>query len=86
VELRNEMDNLPVVLASPSSGKTREIDRDEDLDFNRLYYGGKVPYIKEKPRPFYEKSYSWRNWKKKELWKTRNQFKSQIVRLARSEV
>ncbi|XP_064622370.1 small ribosomal subunit protein uS5m-like [Lineus longissimus] len=86
VELRNEMDNLPVVLASPSSGKTRSIGRDEDLDFNRLYYGGKVPYIKPKPRPFYEKLRSWRNWKKKELWKSRNQAKCQIVRLAGSEV
>ncbi|XP_041351876.1 28S ribosomal protein S5, mitochondrial-like isoform X2 [Gigantopelta aegis] len=73
VELREDMDNIPVVVASPSDGSVRtDPVEEEDLKFENLYFRGRVPYIRPKPRPFFESLPSWRV-KRFQLYKIRNQ-------------
>ena len=77
VELSKEREEVPYVVASPGDGQvaTKELrDEDEDLemDFQRLYYGGRVEY-KRPPKAWpYEKSRSYRYYKAR-LHKRRNQ-------------
>ncbi|XP_074656446.1 small ribosomal subunit protein uS5m-like [Tubulanus polymorphus] len=84
VEYRKEMDNYPVVVASPS-GDTRTIQPDEDLDFERIYYEGKVPLARPKKRPPY---YKLDSYKKRCFvdYKRRNQYKATVTRRAASEI
>lgn len=73
---------MPVVIASPSDGQTRvQVPSEEDLNFARLYYDGKVQYIKPKKPRFYEHFPSWKC-KLKELSQRRNQPDAQIERMA----
>lgn len=86
VEFRKERDNLPVVIASPSSGVVREDelkDEEEDLEveFDRLYYGGKCELQRPPRQWFYSKSRSWKK-KKAEMHAIRNQPGAQILRRA----
>ena len=54
VEFRPEMDNIPVVVARPQEGKSCDVGITEEcFDFERMYFNGRVPYIKEKYVPFY---------------------------------
>nr|KAG5714585.1 hypothetical protein BaRGS_007031 [Batillaria attramentaria] len=82
VEFRPELENVPLLVAAPEDGKTREEGiKQEGFDFENLYYGGKVPLQKRKPEPFYHKFRSW-NIKYRWLMKTRNQKKAQYERMA----
>lgn len=54
VEIRKEHDYLPVVVASPSDGEvTKEPPPKEELNFETLYFDGKMSLQKGKKRPFY---------------------------------
>ena len=58
VELRDENDNFPRVVASPDNGRVRvkdEIGHDEILDFETISYDGNLPYFKPEKRPFFER-------------------------------
>jgi len=84
VELRKEKGNLPVVVASPSSGVVNETelkDEEEDLEvnFDRLYYGGKCELIRPPKQKFYHKLKSWKK-KTAEVHAMRNQLQAQILR------
>ncbi|XP_064601858.1 small ribosomal subunit protein uS5m-like isoform X2 [Liolophura sinensis] len=82
IESSPSRNNMPVVVASPSDGQTRDqVLPEEDLNFDRLYYDGKVQYIKPEKPKFYERLPSWK-WKLKELTRRRNQPDAQIERLA----
>ncbi|XP_076306296.1 mitochondrial ribosomal protein S5 [Tachypleus tridentatus] len=60
VEFREERDNFPQVIASPSKCRTmKEIDPQEVIDYNEYISEGKVELIKPKRRPFYEYLDSW---------------------------
>ena len=73
VELRADMDDVPVVVASPRNGHvTTQPVSEEDVSFENLYFRGRVPYVRPKPRPFYESLPFWRA-KKFQLYKIRNQ-------------
>ena len=79
VEYRNEVDNIPLLVASPSDNKVLEqIPENLDLDFEHLYYGGKREYIKEKKRKK-NKFYQWAYWRK---YKYRNQLSARLERQA----
>ena len=85
VEMRKERGYFPVVVASPSQGFTKgkkTIDEkiELEIEFDRLYYGGKVEYIREKTERFAPLK-SWRR-KKVEVQKRRNQYDLHIQRLA----
>ena len=83
VECREERENFPVVVASPSIGKTTAaaIGEDEDVDFDTMYYGGKVEYRRPKKPNFYE---SFRSYKVSRMYKNRvrNQPRAQLLRQA----
>ena len=86
VEMREERDNLPVVVASPTNGpvNTKKIvDEHEDLDvdFERLYMGGRVEYVRPNPKPVFYKLKSWRYAKARDH-KRRGQQDAQILRQA----
>lgn len=86
VEFRKERNELPEVVAAPSTGGVSSsplVDEEEDLevDFDRLYYGGKTEHIKPKPPPFYHKLPSYKK-KMKIVHLRRNQSQAQIMRLA----
>lgn len=58
VELREENDNFPKVVASPENGYIRtkeEINPNESLDFELISYDGQIPYYKATPVPFWER-------------------------------
>jgi len=83
VEFRPEMDNVPVVVASPSDGQvTSDPITDVTFDFENMYYeDGKIRYVKTKD-PLQEKSQSpgsWKAYMKKE--KDRNQIKARYERI-----
>ncbi|XP_022257545.1 putative 28S ribosomal protein S5, mitochondrial [Limulus polyphemus] len=60
VEYREERDNFPQVIASPSKCRTmKEINPQEVIDYNEHINEGKVELIKTKRRPFYEYLDSW---------------------------
>ena len=81
MEFRPDTDNIPIVVARPEDGKTREEGiKEEAFDFENLYYGGKVPLYRPKPDPFYFRLKSWRI-KKRFLMKMRNQKEAQLQRL-----
>jgi small subunit ribosomal protein S5 len=89
VEFRKEKSNLPVVIASPSSGvveQTELKDEEEDLvvDFERLYYGGRCELVKPKRLPFYSYGKMAKSYAKKqaEVHAMRNQPRAQIMRRA----
>ncbi|KAI0239227.1 28S ribosomal protein S5, mitochondrial [Lamellibrachia satsuma] len=76
--------DLPVVVASPADGIVRDeqlIDEAEDLemDYDRLYFGGKVEYKKPKKLPFYHKLRSYR-YRKAEDYMRRNQAGCKVLR------
>ena len=76
--------DLPVVVASPSDGIVRDqqlIDEEEDLemDYDRLYFGGKVEYKRPKKLPVYAKLRSYR-YKKAENYMRRNQASCKTLR------
>lgn len=86
VEFRKERDNLPVVVASPSNGiaENSELkDEEEDLqvDFERLYYGGKCELKRRPKKWFFENTKSWKK-KSAEMHAVRNQPQAQILRRA----
>ncbi|KAK7104937.1 small ribosomal subunit protein uS5m-like [Littorina saxatilis] len=82
VEFRPDMDNIPLVVARPQDGKTREVGvKEEGFNFEHLYYGGKVPLYRPKAPPFYTKFKSW-HIKNRYLVKMRNQRHAQLERLA----
>ncbi len=88
VELRKERSNLPVVVASPTEGNIRTqplVDEDNNLemDFENLYYDGKIEYKKPKRKPFWE-HLQMRSWKKKSaiVHRRRDQEEAQIRRQA----
>ena len=69
--------DLPVVVASPSDGIVRDqqlIDEEEDLemDYDRLYFGGKVEYKRPKKLTVFAKLRSYR-YHKAEKYMRRNQ-------------
>lgn len=77
VEYRNDMDNIPLLIASPSDHQVLEkIPENQDLDFENMYYGGKREYIKERQRKK-NRFYKWTYWKK---YKYRNQESARIER------
>ena len=70
VELRNENDNFPRLVASPENVAVRtkdEIGHDEILDFEIISYDGHMPYFRPEKQPFFERlpafqvndGYSW---------------------------
>lgn len=86
VEFRKERDNLPVVVASPTSGVVREAelkDEEEDLEveFDRLYFGGRCELQRPPKKWFYSKFKSYKK-KKAEMHAVRNQPDAQILRRA----
>lgn len=79
VEYRNEMDNIPLLVASPTDKRVLEqIPDNEDLDFENMYYGGKREYIKVKKRKR-NRCYKWAYWRK---YKYRNQERARVERQA----
>ena len=85
VEYRDETDNRPVIVASPTTAVTKEKLEDEvedlEVSFERLYYGGKCELEKPKKRWFYE---NFESHKKKSArdHSMRNQPQLQILRKA----
>ena len=58
VELREENDNFPRLVASPESGKVRtknEIGHDEILDFETISFDGNIPYYRPEKPLFFER-------------------------------
>ncbi|KAK6183577.1 hypothetical protein SNE40_011031 [Patella caerulea] len=74
VEYQNNMENVPIVVARPATGTLTKDQKpqDENLDFDNLYYNGRVPYKKPKKVPFFQKQ---KPYKKRwfQLYKSRNQ-------------
>ena len=71
VEQRKERNNFPEVVAAPTEGKIATepiIDEEHDIEMNfeRLYFDGKVEYKKPKKLPPWEK-YNWPSWQKKQI-------------------
>jgi len=86
VEMSKERGNLPVVVAAPSNGVVNKEplkDEDEDLEveFDRLYYGGKCELVRPPRRRFYADLPSWKK-KVAEMHVVRNQRHAQILRKA----
>ena len=86
VEFRKERQMFPMIVAEPSDGSVREEklkDEEEDLEveFDRIYYGGKTEYDKPKPPPFYHKQPSYKK-KMNIIHMRRNQTHAQIMRRA----
>ena len=84
VELREERDNLPVVVASPSDGiiSDKELTNEEEdveMDFERLYYGGKTEYVRPDKGRFYEKYKSFKK-KTERMHKKRGQMEAKLLR------
>ena len=84
--MRKEKDYFPVVVASPSEAKVKDkeyIDEEEDLemDYDRLYYGGKMEYIKKNVKPFFHKNWGYEK-KQKIVHMRRGQLQAQIQRKA----
>ncbi|KAL5008279.1 hypothetical protein ScPMuIL_013860 [Solemya velum] len=81
VEFRKETDFVPRIVASPTCEARDTLEKDENLDFENLYYGGKLEYYKKKPAPFYKKLPCYK-WKQVSMHKSRNQRSAQLQRLA----
>lgn len=62
VEFREENNNYPTLVASPTEIRKREeIPSDEIMDFEQYVLGGRVKLRKKSFPPFYHKLDSWRN-------------------------
>ena len=86
VELSKEREEVPIVVASPTSGivakkELRDEDDDLEMDFSRLYYNGKVELKRPPRQPFYHKERSYGYYKAR-IHKKRNQAKCLIRRKA----
>ena len=84
VEFRPERENLGVLVASPNDAIVAEkelIDEEDDLemDFQRLYYGGKVEYERPPKRRIYDKLRSYHRHKAR-VHRRRNQYDCQLKR------
>ena len=83
--MRNERDNFPVIVASPSTGiiKTKACEEDKDniiFDLDRMYLDGKVEYARQRKNPFQDLLSFRKNRAIKH--KKRNQFDVMIQRKA----
>ena len=83
--MRNERDNFPVIVASPSSGivRTKPCEEDKEniiFDLDRMYLDGKVEYARKQKNPF-EGLLSFRK-NRAIKHKRRNQFDAMIQRKA----
>ena len=88
VEQRRERYYFPEVVAVPTAGKIateNTIDESEDLEMNfeRLYYGGRVELQEKKDMPRWQK-HNWKSWQKKQekVVKRRGQREAQLNRMA----
>lgn len=86
VERRKERDYFPVVVASPSDGKVKDKEvsnelEDIEMDYERLYYGGKTELKRPPKKPFYFKTDGFRN-KFARVHKVRNQHHLNILKLS----
>lgn len=86
VEFRKERDNLPVVIAAPSTGivnsePLKDEAEDLEVDFERLYYGGKCELVQPPKKPFYFYDKSWKI-KSADVHAARNQPQAQLMRRA----
>lgn len=82
VEFRNERDKIPLLVAAPEEGKTREEGiNDPGFIFDYMHFDGRVPLYRPKREPFYKKLPSWRR-KFKWIMKTRGQKQAQLERIA----
>lgn len=86
VEFRKEREHLPTVIASPAGGVVRDDelkDEDEDLEveFDRLYFGGKCRLERPPKQWHYSKLKCWKK-KTMEMHAVRNQPEAQILRRA----
>ncbi len=76
-------------MAAPSDGViatepfAETVDEDLEVDFDRMYVGGRVPNPRKRPEPFYKKL-NLPGWQKKVLRDTRRrgQFDLQLKRRA----
>lgn len=81
VELRPEMEGIPLVVAKPEDGKTKEEGiKEESFSFENFYYNGRVLLHRKKPTPFFFKYRSW-HIKNAFLTKMRNQRQTQLERI-----
>ena len=86
VELRREREYFPVLKASPSSGKVKEEQysnemEDIEMDYTRLYSGGRTEYRKPPKKPKFWKNPGYIR-KLGELHKRRGQMHAQVLRKA----
>ncbi|KAK3580851.1 hypothetical protein CHS0354_032911 [Potamilus streckersoni] len=73
IEYRPEMDNIPRVVATPMSNvREKREEGEEEVDFETLYYDGRLPLKKPKQKPFYFNYQSFRR-KLKQDYRYRNQ-------------
>nr|CAG4643205.1 EOG090X0689 [Ilyocryptus agilis] len=78
VELREEMDNFPRVLAKPSETKTRKSIN--DMDINLHLNDGQVAFTKKRNPPFYTKMPGWQNHlAKTERFRNRNNVRTNLM-------
>ncbi|XP_046342285.2 28S ribosomal protein S5, mitochondrial-like [Haliotis rufescens] len=59
VELRRERDYFPNVIASPTSEVSTKGVKEEVVNFENLYFRGRVPLYKAKTKPFWQKHPHW---------------------------
>lgn len=82
VEFRKDRDYVPIIQASPADGDMRtDVNEEEDLDFERLYFNGKVLVKRPPKRSVFHRMRSWHH-KKRIVHRRRNQSEAQIERLA----
>jgi len=83
VEYRNEMDDIPVVVASPSSGRTiTEPITDENFSFENMYYADGKIVLKKHRNPLHQHTHSASAWKSYMLGnRERNQLKAKYERI-----
>jgi len=86
VEYKNERQALPVVVASPQTStvekdKLKDEVHDLEMNFERLYYEGRVERLKPPLKPFYE-FHNFPSWQKrcKRVHERRNQQKALLLR------
>ena len=69
VELKEENDYYPTVVASPPSIRSeKEITSNEVMDFTQYGMGGKLVLKKKKFPPFYTKHWSWTVRQRKQIY------------------
>ena len=84
VEFRKEREYLPIVVASPSvvrQDKLTNEEEDIEMDYDRLYYGGKHEYERPEKKPFFYHQPGAKR-KRKYLNRRRGQDKAQLMRNA----